>query len=225
MKQVVDPPLLAVNLLLQPRPVALDPRRRRFGDQFLLLGRQLEEFSTGVLQPRDDVIRYAVVDHLEHPPILAHCLNQPHDLALVSAADVDHRDLEDHATHGGLRWLLGGGPDELRRDCVLVLELRGDSATSSDPLSAAASASASLKHRRPTGENIRDEVCCHAWPHGFSAKYVPFNADPFSTDSYSLDEIVYKPSPRHLQYMFREIVLPVILRFSLFLNVPRTCSS
>ncbi|GER27815.1 threonine synthase [Striga asiatica] len=73
------------------------------------------------------------------------------------------------------------------------------SATSSDPLSAAASAFASLKYRRPAGENIRDEARCHASPHGFSAKYVPFNADPFSTDSYSLDEIVYEPSPRHLQ--------------------------
>ncbi|GER50510.1 threonine synthase [Striga asiatica] len=92
------------------------------------------------------------------------------------------------------------------------------SATSSNLLSAAASASASLKHRRPVGENIRDEARCHASPHGFSTKYVPFNADPFSTDSYSLDEIVYEPSPRHLQYMFREIVLPVILRFSLFLK-------
>ncbi|GER50904.1 threonine synthase [Striga asiatica] len=76
---------------------------------------------------------------------------------------------------------------------------KGYSPTSSDPLSAAASASASLKHRRPAGENIRDEARCHASPHGFSAKYVPFNADPFSTDSYSLNEIVYEPSPRHLQ--------------------------
>ncbi|PIA49947.1 hypothetical protein AQUCO_01300585v1 [Aquilegia coerulea] len=30
--------------------------------------------------------------------------------------------------------------------------------------------------------------------HGFSAKYVPFNADPTSTESYSLDEIIYRSS-------------------------------
>ena len=41
--------------------------------------------------------------------------------------------------------------------------------------------------------NIRDEARRHlSLDHGFSAKYVPFNADPSSTESYSLDEIVYR---------------------------------
>nr|DAD49058.1 TPA_asm: hypothetical protein HUJ06_018995 [Nelumbo nucifera] len=52
-----------------------------------------------------------------------------------------------------------------------------------------------VKHRRPAQENIRDEARRHSFSthkHGFSAKYVPFNADPTSTESYSLDEIVYR---------------------------------
>uniref|UniRef100_A0A5B6ZM99 threonine synthase n=1 Tax=Davidia involucrata TaxID=16924 RepID=A0A5B6ZM99_DAVIN len=52
-----------------------------------------------------------------------------------------------------------------------------------------------LKHRRPADENIREEARRHSSTHnhhGFSAKYVPFNADPNSTESYSLDEIVYR---------------------------------
>ncbi|CAA3002688.1 threonine synthase, chloroplastic [Olea europaea subsp. europaea] len=47
------------------------------------------------------------------------------------------------------------------------------------------------KHRRPVDENIQDEACHHSSSHNFSAKYVPFNADPTFTESYSLDEIVY----------------------------------
>ncbi|GER48915.1 threonine synthase [Striga asiatica] len=51
-------------------------------------------------------------------------------------------------------------------------------------------------HRRcPAGENIRNEARRHASSHGFSAKYIPFNADPFSIESYSLDEIVYRAIP------------------------------
>ncbi|KAK4269133.1 hypothetical protein QN277_022327 [Acacia crassicarpa] len=50
------------------------------------------------------------------------------------------------------------------------------------------------KQRRPADENIREEArrinVDHR--HQFSAKYVPFNADPSSTESYSLDEIVYR---------------------------------
>ncbi|GFY97160.1 pyridoxal-5'-phosphate-dependent enzyme family protein [Actinidia rufa] len=53
-----------------------------------------------------------------------------------------------------------------------------------------------LRHRRPADENIRQEARRHSSTHnhqGFSARYVPFNADPASTDeSYSLDEIVYR---------------------------------
>ncbi|KAK6148730.1 hypothetical protein DH2020_016255 [Rehmannia glutinosa] len=65
-------------------------------------------------------------------------------------------------------------------------------ATSSDPPSAAAAAAAPLKHRRPADENIREEARRHVSSHNFSAKYVPFNAEPSSTESYSLDEIVYR---------------------------------
>ncbi|GLT60796.1 hypothetical protein SLA2020_335460 [Shorea laevis] len=51
------------------------------------------------------------------------------------------------------------------------------------------------KPRRPADENIRDEARRNnpTHSHRFSAKYVPFNADPSSsTESYSLDEIVYR---------------------------------
>ncbi|KAK4267253.1 hypothetical protein QN277_024056 [Acacia crassicarpa] len=50
------------------------------------------------------------------------------------------------------------------------------------------------KNRRPADENIRDEARRKSvtYTHRFSAKYVPFNADPSSTESYSLDEIVYR---------------------------------
>ncbi|KAL0341855.1 UNVERIFIED_CONTAM: Threonine synthase, chloroplastic [Sesamum calycinum] len=44
----------------------------------------------------------------------------------------------------------------------------------------------------PAEENIRDEARRHTKSHNFSAKYVPFNAEPASTESYSLDEIVYR---------------------------------
>lgn len=49
-------------------------------------------------------------------------------------------------------------------------------------------------HRRPADENIRQEAHrrCSTEPNNFSAKYVPFNADPGCTESYSLDEIVYR---------------------------------
>lgn len=57
------------------------------------------------------------------------------------------------------------------------------------------SSPANPKQRRPADENIRDEArrkkdVSHS--NLFSAKYVPFNADPSSTESYSLDEIVYR---------------------------------
>ncbi|ERN04835.1 hypothetical protein AMTRI_Chr05g72390 [Amborella trichopoda] len=53
------------------------------------------------------------------------------------------------------------------------------------------------KQRRPAEENIREEARRHATSlgtscHGFSAKYVPFNAPPSSTEVYSLDEVVYR---------------------------------
>ncbi|CAA3030249.1 threonine synthase, chloroplastic [Olea europaea subsp. europaea] len=47
------------------------------------------------------------------------------------------------------------------------------------------------KHRRPVDENIQDEACHRRSSHNFSSKYVPFNANPTFTESYSLDEIVY----------------------------------
>ncbi|RAL50482.1 hypothetical protein DM860_016949 [Cuscuta australis] len=48
-------------------------------------------------------------------------------------------------------------------------------------------------HRRPADENIRDEARRLSSSHNFSARYVPFGADPSSTDEwYSLDEIVYR---------------------------------
>ncbi|KAL4359210.1 hypothetical protein AHAS_Ahas08G0054600 [Arachis hypogaea] len=52
----------------------------------------------------------------------------------------------------------------------------------------------SPKQRRPADENIRDEARRNNITHDnlFSACYVPFNADPSSTESYSLDEIVYR---------------------------------
>ncbi|GAB2218093.1 hypothetical protein Droror1_Dr00001311 [Drosera rotundifolia] len=40
-------------------------------------------------------------------------------------------------------------------------------------------------------ENIRDEARRHTHPHNFTARYVPFN-EPISSESYSLDEIVYR---------------------------------
>ncbi|KAA3477158.1 Pyridoxal-5'-phosphate-dependent enzyme family protein [Gossypium australe] len=51
-----------------------------------------------------------------------------------------------------------------------------------------------LKSRRLADENIRDEARRHRSIANttFSAKYVPFNAGPDSTESYSLDEIVYR---------------------------------
>ncbi|XWS70053.1 hypothetical protein CRYUN_Cryun03dG0016200 [Craigia yunnanensis] len=50
------------------------------------------------------------------------------------------------------------------------------------------------KNRRLADENIRDEARRHrsTAKNTFSAKYVPFNAGPDSTKSYSLDEIVYR---------------------------------
>lgn len=42
-------------------------------------------------------------------------------------------------------------------------------------------------------ENIRQEAHRrNEQPHKFSAKYVPFNTDPNSTETYSLDEVVYR---------------------------------
>ncbi|XP_073316894.1 threonine synthase, chloroplastic-like [Primulina huaijiensis] len=49
-----------------------------------------------------------------------------------------------------------------------------------------------LKSRRSADENIRDEARRHTSSHSFSAKYVPFNAEPTSNEFYSLDEIVYR---------------------------------
>ncbi|KAF3781608.1 Threonine synthase [Nymphaea thermarum] len=53
------------------------------------------------------------------------------------------------------------------------------------------------KHRRPADESIREEAArkLHsngAESHGFSAKYVPFNAPLDTEEEYSLDEIVYR---------------------------------
>ncbi|KAK8550329.1 hypothetical protein V6N13_118846 [Hibiscus sabdariffa] len=50
------------------------------------------------------------------------------------------------------------------------------------------------KNRRHADENIRDEARRHrsTAKNTLSAKYVPFNAGPDSTESYSLDEIVYR---------------------------------
>ncbi|KAJ8560120.1 hypothetical protein K7X08_004178 [Anisodus acutangulus] len=47
------------------------------------------------------------------------------------------------------------------------------------------------KHRRPADENIREEARRDISSHNFSARYVPFNADPNSSEWYSLDEIIY----------------------------------
>ncbi|XP_068639771.1 threonine synthase, chloroplastic-like [Aristolochia californica] len=54
--------------------------------------------------------------------------------------------------------------------------------------------SSTQKHRRAADENIRQEARRKnsSQPHGLSAKYVPFNADPSSTEEYSLDDIVYR---------------------------------
>ncbi|GER51280.1 chlorophyll A/B binding protein [Striga asiatica] len=81
--------------------------------------------------------------------------------------------LENLATHLADPWHNNIGDARPRtqvKPAVKIELLQLASTTSSDPLSAAASASASLKHRRPAGENIRDEARCHASPHGFSAK-------------------------------------------------------
>ncbi|GAV72974.1 PALP domain-containing protein [Cephalotus follicularis] len=50
------------------------------------------------------------------------------------------------------------------------------------------------KHRRAADENIREEARRHrpSSPTTFSSKYVPFNSGLASTESYSLDEIVYR---------------------------------
>ncbi|KAL1203783.1 Threonine synthase 2 [Cardamine amara subsp. amara] len=48
------------------------------------------------------------------------------------------------------------------------------------------------KHRRKIDENIRDEARRRPQLQNLSACYVPFNAPPLSTESYSLDEIVYR---------------------------------
>ncbi|KAA3490321.1 threonine synthase 1, chloroplastic-like [Gossypium australe] len=50
------------------------------------------------------------------------------------------------------------------------------------------------KNRRLADENIRDEARRHrsTAKNTLSAKYVPFNAGPDCTESYSLDEIVYR---------------------------------
>ncbi|CAN4098533.1 unnamed protein product [Withania somnifera] len=48
------------------------------------------------------------------------------------------------------------------------------------------------KHRRPADENIREEARRDVSSHNFSARYVPFNADPNSREWYSLDEIIYR---------------------------------
>lgn len=52
------------------------------------------------------------------------------------------------------------------------------------------------QHRRPATENIREEAHRHnsSSPnnHGFSAKYVPFNASPSTEEEYSLDDIIYR---------------------------------
>ncbi|KAF8393582.1 hypothetical protein HHK36_021826 [Tetracentron sinense] len=69
------------------------------------------------------------------------------------------------------------------------------SSSSSSSSSDSSHKSTLLKHRRPADENIREEARRQNYSthqHGFSAKYVPFNADPSSTESYSLDEIVYR---------------------------------
>lgn len=47
------------------------------------------------------------------------------------------------------------------------------------------------KHRR-SDENIRDEARRRPQLQNLSARYVPFDAPPLSTESYSLDEIVYR---------------------------------
>lgn len=52
------------------------------------------------------------------------------------------------------------------------------------------------QNRRPANENIREEAhrqnTSSPNNHGFSAKYVPFNASPSSQESYSLDDIIYR---------------------------------
>ncbi|CAI0419958.1 unnamed protein product [Linum tenue] len=64
------------------------------------------------------------------------------------------------------------------------------------------------------GSSIRDEARRHNLAHpqpsnNFSAKYVPFNAGPNSTESYSLDEIVYR-SQSFGVWSKKEWVLPEI---------------
>ncbi|KAL7238149.1 hypothetical protein ACSBR2_004284 [Camellia fascicularis] len=60
------------------------------------------------------------------------------------------------------------------------------------PKSPSPESPAAARHRRPAEENIREEARRHSSAHNFSARYVPFNSDPNSNESYSLDEIVYR---------------------------------
>ncbi|KAI3849224.1 hypothetical protein MKX03_001623 [Papaver bracteatum] len=88
----------------------------------------------------------------------------------------------------------------LRNPRTQSLSIRSCSSSSATPSitsisSESSSSNCHSKHRRPADENIRDEAKrTHITDnnHGFSAKYVPFNADPSSTESYSLDEIIYR---------------------------------
>ncbi|XP_074589133.1 threonine synthase, chloroplastic-like [Curcuma longa] len=72
------------------------------------------------------------------------------------------------------------------------------------PISCSAAAASSgssqqkpLKTRRSAEENIREEACRRdeaKMPPGFSAWYVPFNAPDDTSETYSLDEVVYSSS-------------------------------
>ncbi|KAG7586836.1 Threonine synthase-like [Arabidopsis thaliana x Arabidopsis arenosa] len=65
--------------------------------------------------------------------------------------------------------------------------------TSSASASPAVPPQTPQKHRRSPDENIRDEARRRTHQlQNLSARYVPFNAPPSSTESYSLDEIVYR---------------------------------
>ncbi|KAI3948922.1 hypothetical protein MKW92_013601 [Papaver armeniacum] len=48
-----------------------------------------------------------------------------------------------------------------------------------------------MNSAQPSDETSRSQHISYSNIYGFSAKYVPFNADPSSTESYSLDEIIY----------------------------------
>uniref|UniRef100_A0A0D3E3G6 threonine synthase n=1 Tax=Brassica oleracea var. oleracea TaxID=109376 RepID=A0A0D3E3G6_BRAOL len=67
------------------------------------------------------------------------------------------------------------------------------SSTDGSSNGASSSSSPTVKPYR-TEDNIRDEARRHrsASANPFSARYVPFNAPPGSTESYSLDEVVYR---------------------------------